>query len=156
MTSNLRTDFFEVFKLSFELLSGFLLSVQLLLELRNVSSSTHLTHLGWRWFYLWNRSHLIFFWEITNFILVFTFINPLINLFLSLILSSRIIDNFTNFFNIIFVKFINSLINFHLFLRIWFLTLCNWFNSWNLRSDLRFWYNFVRNSLIESLHVVSR
>ena len=100
---------------SFELLSRFFLNIKLFLKLGDVSSTAHLTHLRSRWFQLRNRCHLVLFlWEITYFILVFTFITSFCDDGLFLILCTRIINNFTNSLNIILIKFFDCLVDFHL------------------------------------------
>ena len=49
MTSNLTANFLKILQLSFKLLSRITLIIQLLLQLRDISSSTHLTDLRWSW-----------------------------------------------------------------------------------------------------------
>lgn len=138
-------------------MSRFFLNIKLFLKLGNVSSTAHVTHLRRRWFQLRNRCHLVLFlWEITYFILIFTFITSFCDDGIFLILCTGIINNFTNSLNIILIKFFDCLVDFHL-LRIWFLALCNWFYSGNLRSstDLWFWNIILRHGFIKPLHVMS-
>ena len=49
VTSNLTANFLKILQLSLKFLSCITLIIQLLLQLRDISSSTHLTDLRWSW-----------------------------------------------------------------------------------------------------------